>query len=62
MTDHYSDDPRPASHAACDPELLKAWHDARMQRMNRQQAEIDAIFELAKSDPALRRRLDKPIL
>ena len=61
MTHEHSDDPRSSLHAACDPEFLKAWNAGQLQRMMRQKAEIDAILEQAKSDPELRRRLDKPL-
>lgn len=61
MMDDYCNDPRTNLHSACDPVLLKAWHEAQMDRIKRRQAELDKIFDAAKTNPALKRRLDKPI-
>ena len=61
MDDDIFYDPRTGKHSSIPPSLLAAWHDGRRRRMQARQAEIDAAFEAAKSDPALHARLNKPL-
>lgn len=61
MDDDNLDDPRTGIHSSIDPILFRAWRAGSIARAKRLQAEIDAAFERAKSDPALLARLNKPI-
>ncbi len=61
MDDDFSEYPRRGIHSSCDPLLVDVWIAGRREWFARQQAEMEAIFLRAQSDPELRQRLDKPM-